>query len=141
MQDAVARDLVKHIAAHLDPGKAVVQINAVYPVALEHRRDVVQVVVPDLVATRPPVASGIDGAGVAGLLADVMQFVQLDEVLVATIKDSGMGSRVDQVVTRPLPGSVQADRRIVHVLEVSKIVDVAVFDVVLSGGERLAIAA
>ena len=99
----MAGDLVEHVALHQDPGQAVVEIDPVHAVALEPRSDVVEEVVLHPVAAGAPVASRVDGPGIAGLLADVMELVELDEVLVAPVQDGGVGRRVDQVVLARWP--------------------------------------
>ncbi len=58
----------------------------------------VEVVVADRRAAHGPVAPGVDGPGVVGLVAHAVDLVELDEVVVAAEHDGHVRGVVDQVV-------------------------------------------
>ena len=75
--------------------------------------DVVQVVVAQDVAALRPVAADVVGARVAAFLDDVVDFVELDDVVVAARVQGHVRAVVDQVVGDPVADSRNADARFV----------------------------
>ena len=95
--NAARGHLVEHVADDLRAAEHVVQVHAHAAAALE-AVDVVQVVVADDRAAHGPVAAGVDRPGVVGLVAHVVDLVELDHVVVAAEADRHVRGVVDQVV-------------------------------------------
>ena len=78
---------------------------------------------------------------VVGLLDDVADQVQLDEVVVALDPHRRRRDALEEVVRDPVAAAVEVHRRRVGPLEPGDVVDGAVLDEVAAGRERLAVAA
>ncbi len=135
-----AGHLIEHVAGNLRAAVHVVQVHAHAAAALE-AVDVVQVVVPDHRAPHRPIAPGIDRAGIVRLEAHVVDFVQLDHVIVAAKADGLVRRVVDQIVGNPVADAVHRNAGAVHRLETAVVMDVVVFGVQPGRCQRLAIAA
>ena len=134
-----ARDLVKDVAEDRGRAEHIVEVDPHAPAPAE-TGDLVHVVVANHRAPHRPVAPGVDRAGVVGLLADVVDLVQLDHVVVAAEHEGHVRGVVDQVVRRPQAHARQRDRGLVHAIPLPVVVNVVVHRFVLGAFQRCAVA-
>ena len=88
-----------------------------------------------------PVHGGVDGARVAGVVADAGELAVLDRVVVAGVAQPAVGAVVDQAVRDAQADAGETDGRVVGRLDAADVVDVAVLDGMAAGREGLAVAA
>ena len=135
----------KDVAEDGRPARLVVEVDAhdarEFVTALEGRHEVVKVVVADDAAALGPVAPDVERAGVAGVGADVMDLVELQDVVVAPEQDGGVRGVVHQVVRHAVAHAVEKDRGPVSADPAAEMVDVVIDGEVAPGLERLAVAA
>src|SRR5258707_7420622 len=91
-------NFVKDIAEYLGPTHAVIHVDPHRPHA--DATGMVDKVVTDFVPPKRVVAPGVDRAHVAGLQRYVMDFVALNEMVIAPVKDGAVGVILDYVVRR-----------------------------------------
>lgn len=91
------------------------------------------VVVPDLRAAHGPVAAGIDGAGVVGFDAHMMNLVVFNDVVVAAEHDADVRRVVDEVPLGAVADAVQRNARTVHPVPAAVVVDVVARRVQFAG--------
>ena len=132
--------VAEQVAGDAEAGCTVVQVDA-QGAAVARPEDVVEVVVADDVALPIPAPAGVEGAHVAGLVADAVQLVQLDDVVVAAEEDAVVRAVVDQVVRDSLAYSVHQHARPVSALQARIVEDVVVVGVVAGSRQRPAVAA
>ena len=102
--------------------------------------DVVEVVVANLRSPRGPVAAHVERADVASFVTDVVDFIQLDRVIIPAEQDRGMGPVVNQVVSHSDANALNADGRAVGPVEPTEMMDVVVFGQVPRRGKPRTIA-
>src|SRR6185503_18207747 len=120
-------------------------IRAVVPVdahrACAGPAGVVDEIVPDMVATKGPVASGIDRADVARFQGDVMNFVELDEMLVARKENGTVRMIVNKIVRHAMAHASQQDGGHVTLRPAPLSLEMAILYNVSSRRERLPVPA
>ncbi len=130
---------IEQVAGDLRSAEHIVQVDPHTSAPLE-AVDVVHVVVADDGAAHGPVAAGIDGPGVVRLVANAVDFVQFDEVIVATEPHAHVRGVVNQVVRGTIADPLQRDARPVDSLPAGVVMDVIVLGEMPGGGKRLAVA-
>ena len=100
-----------------------------------------EVVVADDVAPLRPVAPDVERPGVAGVRADAIHLIELEDVVVAPEQDGGVRRVVHPVVCHAVAHAAEEDGRPVGADPAAEVVDVVVDRIVPAGFERLAVAA
>jgi len=96
---------------------------------------VVQVVVPNDCPAHRPLATGVDGSRVIGLVTYAVDLVELDEMVVAPEPNSFVRDVMDQIVGGPMAHPTQRDGRAADPIPPALVVDVIVFGVMAGRGE------
>ena len=137
-----ARAAQEDVAEYRGPAGAVVEIDRPHAVvAVAKDAQVVKEVVPHHIAPLGPVAAHVEGAGVAGLRAHVVDLVELDHMVIAVQQHRGVGRVVQVVVRDAVAHAVQVDPRRVGEQPAAEAVDVAVLDHVAGRLQRTPVAA
>ncbi|OPZ15949.1 MAG: hypothetical protein BWZ10_01597 [candidate division BRC1 bacterium ADurb.BinA364] len=104
-------------------------------------QNVVKKIVSDFVSPEGKPAAAVDGARVIALQQNMVDFVELDDVIVAEEVDGGVGRVVNQVVSGAIAYSGQSDGRSVGFPKARKAHYFVVHDRMPPGCERGAVAA
>ena len=99
--------LVEHIAKSRRGAMCIIHVNYT-GVTIQHMGDMVEEIVTYDITAEGPIVSRIKHAGVARLLDNVVDFVELDDVVVTIVRDGHVGCIVDEVVGHPVayPGDI-----------------------------------
>ena len=98
-------------------------------------------VIAEAIAAVGVVAPGVDRADVAGLQRDVVDFIELNEVVVAVEEDCAVRMVVDEVVRGPLADAADQDGRHVAFGPAALAREMTILDEVSAGAEGLTVAA
>ena len=128
----------KDVPGNLRPAHAVVHVGAhrAHPDAAR----VMDEIVADPIPPESVVPPGVDRADIACLKRDVMDLVELDQVLVASVQDRAVRVIVDQVVRRPQPHALEENRRHVTLRPSTLMLEMAVLHEMPTRLQRPAIA-
>ncbi len=135
-----ARHVAKEIARDFRAAEHVVEVDAHTAAPLE-TGDVMQIIVAYHRAALRPVTARIHGARVVRFIAHAVNFVELDDVVVAAEADGHVRRVVDEVVRRAQSDPVQRNRFLIHARPAPVMVDVVVLRHMLRRGQGLPVPA
>src|SRR6267378_1737535 len=104
-----ALHFVEHVAEYLGAAHAIIHVNTHGTHA--DAAGMVNKVVADPIAAISVIASGIDGTDIAGFEGDVVNFIELEQVVVAVEQDGTVRVVVDEIVRGAQANAVELDRR------------------------------
>ncbi len=138
-------DPAHDVAEHGCPARRVVQVNGHHRIEaglpVQCRAEIVEVVVPDDVPALRPVAPDVERSGVAGLRTYAIDFIELENVVVAPEQYGIVGCIVDPIVCHAVTHAAEEDGGPVRSDPAAEVVDIVVQREVPAGFERLAVAA
>ena len=120
------RHLIKNVAVNLGAAEHIVQVNTDASASFESG-NIVQIIMPDDRASHRPVASGIDCSGIVRFQAYVMDFIELDDVIVSSESDGHVRRIVDQVVYRPVTDTLKRNGGRVHARPSAVVMNMVIF--------------
>ena len=123
-------------------GRHIVKVDRAAAGAVESLAERMEEIVADDRSSLAPVAgTGVNGAGVAGMQADIVHDVVLDQVIVALKENCLMLGLVDEVMANLVAHSVDGRSRLIRADDAAEVMDVVVFNQMIAGSERVADAA
>ena len=103
--------------------------------------DPFQTVIPQDTSVGAPVVPCIDGTGIAGHQYHIVDIVIFHDMFVAAVHNGGVGRVADFTVVTGIAHTGQADTGLIRLVYFREIMDIAVGDTVVPGGQGLPVTA